>query len=229
MSQLTWLNPRSLTFPPIEQALDDPNGLLALGGDLSPARLERAYRLGIFPWYQDGQPILWWSPDPRTVLFPDQLHVSRSMQKFLRKTSLRVTFDQAFSRVISECAAPRDYAQETWITDEMQQAYTALHQRGLAHSVEVWEGDELVGGLYGVALGRLFFGESMFSRRDNASKTGFISLVRRLDRLGFVMIDCQMPTDHLFSLGAVSMPRADFQARLEELCNPGVVNHWAAL
>lgn len=159
MSQLTWLNPLSLTFPPLEQALDDPNGLLALGGDLSPARLQCAYRRGIFPWYQDGQPILWWSPDPRTVLFPEQLHVSRSMQKFLRKTSLRVTFDQAFSRVIKECAAPRDYADETWITEEMQQAYTALHHRGLAHSVEVWEDDELVGGLYGVALGRVFFGD----------------------------------------------------------------------
>lgn len=229
MSQLTWLNPLSLAFPPPDQALDDPNGLLALGGDLSPARLERAYRLGIFPWYQDGQPILWWSPDPRTVLFPEQLHVSRSMQKFLRKTSLHVTFDQAFKQVVRGCAAPRDYADDTWITEEMQEAYAELHRRGLAHSVEVWDDEQLVGGLYGVALGRVFFGESMFSRRDNASKTGFITLVRHLAKQGFVLIDCQMPTDHLFSLGAVTMTRAEFQAQLEELCNQGVVNHWAAL
>ncbi|WNW09694.1 leucyl/phenylalanyl-tRNA--protein transferase [Pseudomonas sp. DTU_2021_1001937_2_SI_NGA_ILE_001] len=207
---LTWLRRDSLEFPPLHKALREPNGLLAAGGDLSAQRLVQAYRHGCFPWFQDGQPILWWSPDPRTVLLPEQLHVSRSLAKLLRQQRYRVTFDQDFDAVIGACAAPRSYAQGTWITNGMQDAYRELHRRGHAHSVEVWRGDELVGGLYGLAMGRLFFGESMFSRADNASKVGFATLVEHLAAWGFVLIDCQMPTDHLHSLGAGPISRAAF-------------------
>ena len=213
---LTWLNRNDLSFPPLAKAMREPNGLLAAGGDLSEARLEAAYRHGCFPWYQDGQPILWWSPDPRTVLFPDELHVSRSLAKFMRQGRFQVTIDQAFAAVIQACAAPRDYADGTWITTPMQLAYTGLHHRGLAHSVEVWEAGELVGGLYGLAIGQLFFGESMFSRAANASKVGFVTLVRHLQAAGFVLIDCQMPTQHLESLGARAITRARFAGYLSE-------------
>jgi leucyl/phenylalanyl-tRNA--protein transferase len=207
---LTWLQRDNLDFPPLEKAMRDPNGLLAAGGDLSADRLVQAYRHGCFPWYQQGQPILWWSPDPRTVLLPDELHVSRSLGKVLRQQRYRVTFDQDFATVIRACAEPRDYADGTWITGSMQAAYIELHARGHAHSVEVWDGDELVGGLYGLAMGQLFFGESMFSRADNASKVGFATLVERLKDWGFVLIDCQMPTQHLQSLGARSITRRVF-------------------
>lgn len=207
---LTWLNRNSLDFPPLEKALREPNGLLAAGGDLSADRLISAYRHGCFPWFQDGQPILWWSPDPRTVLFPEELHVSRSLGKVLRQSRYRVTFDEDFVSVIQACAAPRSYANETWITGSMQEAYVELHRRGHAHSVEVWDQDELVGGLYGLAMGQLFFGESMFSRADNASKVGFATLVKHLTDWGFVLIDCQMPTQHLHSFGARSIPRQTF-------------------
>ena len=207
---LTWLTRDSLTFPPLEKALHDPNGLLAAGGDLSAERLVQAYRHGCFPWYQDGQPILWWSPDPRTVLLPEELHVSRSLAKLLRQGRYQVSFDSDFAGVIKACAAPRDYADGTWITDSMRAAYHTLHQRGFAHSVEVRQGGELVGGLYGLAMGRLFFGESMFSRADNASKVGFVTLVEHLREAGFVLIDCQMPTQHLHSLGARSISRTAF-------------------
>ena len=207
---LTWLQRDSLNFPPLSKALREPNGLLAAGGDLSAERLIAAYRHGCFPWYQDNQPILWWSPDPRTVLFPEELHVSRSLAKVLRRARYRVTFDQAFAKVIQACAAPRDYADGTWITTPMQHAYLELHQRGIAHSVEVWRDDELVGGLYGLAMGQLFFGESMFSRADNASKVGFVTLVEQLKAWGFALIDCQMPTQHLHSFGARPIARADF-------------------
>jgi len=207
---LTWLQRDSLDFPPLNKALREPNGLLAAGGDLRPERLIQAYRHGCFPWFQDGQPILWWSPDPRTVLLPDALHISRSLAKVLRQGRYKVTFDQAFSAVICACAAPRSYATETWITSPMQEAYLALHERGVAHSVEVWRDNELVGGLYGLAMGQLFFGESMFSRADNASKVGFVTLIERLRAWGFVLIDCQMPTEHLLSLGAQTISRAEF-------------------
>lgn len=207
---LTWLHRDSLTFPALSKALREPNGLLAAGGDLSADRLIAAYRHGCFPWFSEGQPILWWSPDPRTVLFPAELHVSKSLEKTLRQQRLHVTFDRDFAAVIAACAAPRAYADGTWITDSMQAAYKELHRRGLAHSVEVWEGEQLVGGLYGLAMGQLFFGESMFSRADNASKVGFATLVRQLERWGFVMIDCQMPTDHLHSLGARAISRTEF-------------------
>ncbi|WP_263142001.1 leucyl/phenylalanyl-tRNA--protein transferase [Pseudomonas sp. RIT-PI-AD] len=207
---LTWLKRDAYEFPPLEQAMRQPNGLLAAGGDLSAERLYRAYRHGCFPWFEAGQPILWWSPDPRTVLFPQELHISRSLGKCLRQARYRVTFDQAFPRVIAACAAPRTYADGTWITPEMQSAYIELHRRDLAHSVEVWREQELVGGLYGLAIGQLYFGESMFSRADNASKVGFVTLVEHLQAWGFVLIDCQMPTGHLISLGARSISRGEF-------------------
>ncbi|MDH1263573.1 leucyl/phenylalanyl-tRNA--protein transferase [Pseudomonas sp. GD03944] len=207
---LTWLQRDSLTFPPLNKALREPNGLLAAGGDLSPERLVQAYRHGCFPWFSDGQPILWWSPDPRTVILPDELHVSRSLRKVMRQGTYRVTFDQQFAAVIDGCSGPRAYADGTWITQTMRDAYLELHARGFAHSVEVWRDEELVGGLYGLAMGQLFFGESMFSRADNASKVGFVTLVEHLKAAGFVLIDCQMPTQHLHSFGARPISRDAF-------------------
>lgn len=222
---LTWLQRDDLGFPPLEQALREPNGLLAAGGDLSAERLVAAYRHGCFPWYQEGQPILWWSPDPRTVLFPGELHVSRSLRKRIRQGELRVTFDQAFAEVIQGCAEPRSYAEGTWITPAMQHAYIRLHERGIAHSVEVWRQGVLVGGLYGLAMGRLFFGESMFSRETDASKVGFVQLVERLRDWGFEMIDCQMHTHHLASFGARPIPRSEFKRLLaQHLQRPGETN-----
>jgi leucyl/phenylalanyl-tRNA--protein transferase len=225
---LTWLQRDSLDFPPLERALRDPNGLLAAGGDLTPDRLIQAYRHGCFPWCQDGQPILWWSPDPRTVLLPSELHVSRSLSKVMRQERYQVSFDQCFTEVIRACAAPRSYAAETWITTPMQDAYLELHKRGIAHSVEVWHRQELVGGLYGLAMGQLFFGESMFSRADNASKVGFATLVERLRAWGFVLIDCQMPTEHLISLGARSIPRTEFAQYLKNHLDQPTSADWVA-
>ncbi|MBD8602682.1 MULTISPECIES: leucyl/phenylalanyl-tRNA--protein transferase [unclassified Pseudomonas] len=213
---LTWLKRNELVFPPLSKAMREPNGLLAAGGDLSPERLVQAYRHGCFPWFEDGQPILWWSPDPRTVLMPAELHVSRSLRKVLRQQRFTVTFDQDFSAVIAACAGPRDYTDGTWITSDMQRAYLTLHEQGHAHSVEVWDGETLVGGLYGLAMGQLFFGESMFSRTDNASKVGFVTLVEHLQQAGFVLIDCQMPTEHLHSLGARSIARDQFAGYLSQ-------------
>ncbi|MCW3147789.1 leucyl/phenylalanyl-tRNA--protein transferase [Stutzerimonas stutzeri] len=213
---LTWLQRDSLAFPPLEKALREPNGLLAAGGDLSPERLLAAYRHGCFPWYQEGQPLLWWSPDPRTVLYPQELHVSRSLRKRMRQGVYRVTFDQAFTEIIKGCAAPRSYADGTWITDTMQLAYSKLHDMGIAHSVEVWRNDELVGGLYGLAIGCLFFGESMFSRATDASKVGFVTLAERLQSWGFELIDCQMPTYHLANFGARAIPRSTFAKALAD-------------
>lgn len=223
---LTWLRRDSLDFPPLDKAMREPNGLLAAGGDLSADRLIQAYRHGCFPWFEDGQPILWWSPDPRTVLAPAELHVSRSLAKLLRQQKYQVSFDQDFAAVIQACAAPRSYAQGTWITDSMQQAYLELHRRGHAHSVEVWLGDELVGGLYGLAMGRLFFGESMFSRADNASKVGFATLVEHLQAWDFVLIDCQMPTRHLHSFGARSIPRQSFAQYLNQYLDSANKADW---
>ena len=225
---LTWLQRDSLNFPPLHRALREPNGLLAAGGDLSPERLIQAYRHGCFPWFQDGQPILWWSPDPRTVLFPDELHVSRSLEKCLRQQRYKVTFDQQFSQVIQACAAPRTYADGTWITTPMQAAYLQLHEQGIAHSVEVWRGEELVGGLYGLAMGQVFFGESMFSRADNASKVGFVTLVRQLQAWGFHLIDCQMPTQHLHSFGARAISREAFAEYLRNGLNLPTSANWRA-
>ncbi len=211
---LTWLQRDDLSFPPLEKAMHEPNGLLAAGGDLSPERLLAAYRHGCFPWYQDGQPLLWWSPDPRTVLYPEELHVSRSLRKKLRQGTFSITFDRAFRDVIEGCAGPRSYSDGTWITSPMQDAYVKLHQLGVAHSVEVWQDGRLVGGLYGLAMDRLFFGESMFSRTTDASKAGFVTLVERLRDWGFKMIDCQMPTQHLASFGARTISRQRFAETL---------------
>lgn len=223
---LTWLQRDSLYFPPLDQALQEPNGLLAAGGDLSPERLIQAYRHGCFPWYQDGQPLLWWSPDPRTVLFPSELHVSRSLEKVLRKAVFQVTFDKAFNAVIAACAGPRNYADGTWITSAMQTAYQALHQRGIAHSVEVWSQGELVGGLYGLAIGRLFFGESMFSHASNASKAGFVQLTRQLRAWSFALIDCQMPTQHLHGFGARPISRRQFAEYLHKYLDQSSTADW---
>ncbi len=200
--------PEAVLFPPVEHAAK--SGLLAVGGDLSPERLLAAYREGIFPWYGAGEPILWWSPDPRFVLFPDELHVSRSMRQFLKKRVVRITFDRAFREVISACRKPRPGQDGTWITREMLEAYCALHDLGYAHSVEVWQGESLVGGLYGLSLGRAFFGESMFSAIPNASKAALVTLVEHLRKRGFDLIDCQVETDHLAGLGARPIPRRTF-------------------
>ncbi len=215
MIPLPWLDTHTLDFPPVERALRDPDGLLAAGGDLRPERLLAAYRAGIFPWYEEGQPILWWSPDPRTVVEPEQVHVSRSMRKLLKHCPFTITTDRDFSAVMNACAAPRAAATGTWITAHMLDAYEHLHRLGVAHSVEVWQDQKLVGGLYGLALGHVFFGESMFSRVNNASKSGFICLARHLQRWGFQLIDGQVASEHLFSLGAREIPRRQFIAILQ--------------
>lgn len=203
-----------LWFPPVDAAED--YGLLAVGGDLSTERLLLAYSLGIFPWYNPGEPILWWSPDPRCVLFPSELHISRSMRKFLRNHPFRVSIDENFAGVIYWCRRLRKSldGSGTWITPEMEKAFVRLHELGFAHSVECWEGDELVGGIYGVCLGYYFCGESMFSRRDNASKLVLIHLVQKLAELGFELLDCQQTTGHLLSLGATEISRLEFQQHL---------------
>ncbi|SDK88080.1 leucyl/phenylalanyl-tRNA--protein transferase [Salinimicrobium catena] len=198
-------------FPPVEKA--NSIGLLAFGGDLSPERLLSAYTHGIFPWYDSSQPILWWSPDPRMVLFPEKLKVSKSMKQVLKKGIFEVTFDQDFEQVIQNCAvAPREGQMGTWITPQMQEAYVELHRLGFAKSVEVWQENELVGGLYGIYLKdiKVFCGESMFAKKSNASKFGFIKLVQKLQQEGVKLIDCQVYTDHLASLGAEEIPRSEF-------------------
>ena len=205
-------------FPPVGQAETEPNGLLAVGGDLSSTRLLNAYRRGIFPWYSADQPILWWSPDPRTVLYPERLKISRSLRKTLRNKPFVVTFDQAFVSVVTACSAPRKYAQGTWITAQMLAAYRELHRIGYAHSVEVWLEERLVGGVYGVALGRVFFGESMFSVARDASKVALVHLVQLLIEQGFRLIDCQVYSDHLISLGAEEISRMRFCHELERWC-----------
>ena len=204
-------------FPEVERALAEPNGLLAAGADLSLPRLLEAYRNGIFPWFSHDQPILWWSPDPRMVLFPAELKVSRSLARTLRSTRFEVRADTAFDAVIKGCRQPRRGESGTWITEEMAEAYGTLHRAGFAHSVETWLDGKLVGGLYGVALGRAFFGESMFARVSDASKVALVALARQLQHWGFGVIDCQMNTAHLASLGAREIPRAEFTRRLREL------------
>ncbi len=202
-------------FPAIDTALTEPDGLLAIGGCLSSQRLIKAYHQGIFPWYSPGEPILWWSPNPRLVLFPEKLRASRSLRKTIRKAQYTITFDQAFPQVMQYCAAPRADDAGTWITEEMYQAYTQLHQQGLAHSVEAWFDNELVGGLYGVAIGRVFFGESMFHRKTDASKVAFYHLVLQLSDWGYQLIDCQVHTDHLTRLGAQEIDRQEFTTLLK--------------
>jgi leucyl/phenylalanyl-tRNA--protein transferase len=224
---IPWLGLRD-PFPPVERALVEPNGLLAAGGDLSPERLLDAYGRGIFPWFNDEDPVLWWSPDPRMVLFPGELHLSRSLRRTIRSQEFTVTFDRAFHDVMEGCAGPRDNQDGTWITTDMMRAYARMAELGYAHSVEAWAGGELAGGLYGVAVGRIFYGESMFSRRSNASKVAVSWLARQLDRWQFELIDCQMSTEHLASLGAREVPRADFLRRLERgTALPPVPVPWA--
>jgi len=223
---IPWLR-SSDPFPPVERALEEPNGLLAAGADLSVARLVSAYERGIFPWYSDGQPVLWWSPDPRMVLFPDKLRIPRSLRKRLARHDYEVTADTAFEEVIRGCAAPRRDHDGTWITDDMLAAYVRLHRAGHAHSIETWIGGRLAGGLYGVALGRMYYGESMFTRVPDASKIALVHLVRQLERLGFGMIDCQMATAHLARFGAREIPRAGFVRKLGELVNyPRTARKW---
>jgi len=214
---LAWLRPDA-PFPPLSAALVDPNGLLAAGGDLAPERLIAAYRRGIFPWYSAGQPILWWSPDPRMVLFVDEFRVSRTLTRRVRRQEFTIRIDTAFRDVIDSCAAtPRDGQRGTWITPEMIDAYCELHRRGIAHSVESWRDGQLCGGLYGMALGRVFFGESMFARETDASKVALVHLVAILKGQGVALIDCQQETAHLQSFGARPIPRAAFAGLLTEL------------
>lgn len=206
---IPWLDPAIPAFPPVTQALTDPDGLLAAGGALSPAWLLEAYSQGIFPWFSDGQPILWWSPDPRMVVIPGEARVSRSLRKTLRAGRFEVRCDTAFRQVIRACAGPRRHAQGTWIQPEMVAAYCRLHELGWAHSVETWLDGELAGGLYGIALGRVFFGESMFHRVSDASKVAFVHLARALECRNFSVMDCQMTTPHLASLGGREISRAE--------------------
>lgn len=215
-----WLRPDSVEFPPADLAAEDPPGLLAVGGDLSAERLLAAYSSGIFPWFGDDSPILWWSPDPRMVLKPADVHVSQSMRKLIRQqrfsnSPLIVTMDNDFAGVMHHCGAVRKHNEGTWITDSMQTAYLRLHQLGHAHSLEITKNGILLGGLYGVSLGRMFFGESMFSLAPNASKLAFIALCRQLHFWDYRLIDCQLPTEHLTSLGAQEMSRQEFLAELE--------------
>lgn len=210
---IPWLDAKP-TFPPVDTALRDPNGLLAAGGDLSVDRLISGYKRGIFPWYSAGEPILWWSPDPRTILFPHDIRLSHSLRKTLRRGGYQIRLDCAFAEVVRACSESRRPGGQTWITTEMQQAYIDLYRAGFAHSVETWMHDTLVGGLYGVAVGRVFYGESMFSRHNDASKIALAHLARYLEQRRFAVIDCQMTTQHLLSMGATEIPRAEFCAQL---------------
>ena len=206
---------KRLSFPPPSLAIKE--GLLAVGGDLGAERLLLAYKSGIFPWYSPGEPILWWSPDPRLVLYPGELRISKSLRKVIKRNVFQITFDKTFDAVIQACAeAKRSYGEGTWITGEMKDAYCELHRRGYAHSVEAWQGERLAGGLYGIAIGRAFFGESMFSRVSNASKAAFVTLVENLKQHKFKLIDCQVRTDHLIRFGAREIPRKLFLEQVEK-------------
>lgn len=217
---IPWLGPHD-PFPPVERALTEPNGLLAAGRTLAVATLLEAYGRGLFPWFNEDEPILWWSPDPRMILRPAALHVSASLGRRLRKGGYEVRADTAFRAVMAACAAPRPAQPGTWITQRMMAAYVKLHEAGHAHSIETWSDGTLVGGLYGVALGEAFFGESMFATRTDASKIALVHLVRQLERWGFGLIDCQMKTTHLASLGAVEIPRRAFVAEIARLTTAG--------
>jgi leucyl/phenylalanyl-tRNA--protein transferase len=212
-------------FPPTSTALEYPPGLLAVGGDLTPSRLVNAYHHGIFPWYSDEQPILWWSPAPRCVLYPDAVHVSRRLRRRYNQGRFTVTADRAFDVVIEACAEPRKAQDGTWITSEMIEAYILLHELGVAHSVEVHIDDQLAGGIYGLALGRVFFGESMFSKREDASKIALVALCRQLHQWGFTLLDCQVANPHLLSMGAREVPREEFERFLPTTGEPC---HWQA-
>ena len=228
MIELPWLDPEMPpAFPPVDMALTDPPGLLAFGGNLSPQWLIGAYRSGIFPWYNPGEPILWWSPDPRMVLQPEQLKIRRSLRKVLKKNLFQITFDQAFEQVLEGCASARSYTSETWLTGDMKSAYLQLHKEGYAHSVEAWRDGELVGGLYGVAVGKIFCGESMFTRVNDASKVAFVHLARQLEAWNFKLIDCQIHTDYLASFGASEIERREFLDYLKWYgAAPGIPGAW---
>ena len=217
---LPWLNPNDDLdpFPNLESALVEPNGLLAAGGALTPKRLLNAYQQGIFPWFEEDQPILWWSPNPRLVIKPTDLYISSSLKKQIRKATYRCTIDTVFQDVMVSCASPRDGQSGTWITPAMLSAYNELHTLGYAHSIEVWLDDDLVGGLYGIAIGQVFFGESMFSRQSNASKIGFAFLCKHLNEFSYQLIDCQVESNHLLSLGAYNISRKAFSKQLALLC-----------
>lgn len=221
-NRVAWLTPDDPpdAFPSVHAALREPNGLLAAGGDLSSARLLHAYRAGIFPWYDEGQPILWWSPDPRCVIRPGRVHLGRRLRRYLQASSAELTFNRRFSEVIRACAEPRRDEYGTWITPGIVQAFERLHAEGWAHSVEVMENADLVGGIYGIVIGRVFFGESMFSRETNASKFAMLGLSRLLRENRFELIDCQVESPHLMTLGAVTMPRIDFADILASACEP---------
>ncbi len=229
MRTLRWLSrSTAVDFPPPADALTEPNGLLAAGGDLEPERLLAAYRRGIFPWYDEGQPILWWSPNPRAVLWPDALHVSRSLRRSLRNGRFEFRVDSAFDNVVAACAAPRSYTDGTWITPDMAAAYGRLHHLGWAHSFEAWRDDTLVGGLYGVALGRVFFGESMFTRVPDASKVALVHGVEFLRARQFALIDCQVASAHTISLGATNIGRPEFLRLVAQHCEPlGTPRRWS--
>nr|WP_243749522.1 leucyl/phenylalanyl-tRNA--protein transferase [Pseudoteredinibacter isoporae] len=209
--------PGSSHFPPTSNALEDPNGLLAAGGDLDPATLLSAYRQGIFPWFDESQPILWWSPSPRAVIIPGEEHISRSLKKHIRRSDQKIRCNTAFEEVMLGCAEPRAEDEGSWITEEMLEAYIELHELGHAHSVETWQGGNLVGGLYGIQIGSVFFGESMFSRQSNASKYAFATLCRIARDIGIELIDCQVHNNHLESLGSKDLQRSDFEALLSRL------------
>jgi leucyl/phenylalanyl-tRNA--protein transferase len=218
--QLVWLTSSDPpdAFPDVERALTEPDGLLAAGGDLSKPRLLAAYRAGIFPWYEEGQPSLWWSPDPRCILRPAELHVSKRLRQYVRASHATLSFNRAFGRVIRACAGNRESQQGTWISAEMTQAYEELHADGWAHSVEIWHDDELVGGLYGLCIGKVFFGESMFSAKSNSSKLALIGLVHHMLAHDIEIIDCQVVSPHLTSLGATGIPRDEFTRILRSAC-----------
>ncbi|ARN75783.1 leucyl/phenylalanyl-tRNA--protein transferase [Oceanicoccus sagamiensis] len=229
MSTVSWLDPASVEFPTPDQALEDPNGLLAVGGDLSPERLIAAYRLGIFPWFEESQPILWWSPSPRAVLFPANIYLSKSLKKRLRRQQYSVSCDQQFSQVMQHCAnIPRQGQDGTWITDDMLEAYCQLFEQGIAHSIEVWFEGELIGGLYGIAIGKIFYGESMFSLRTDASKVAFAHLAKQLDNWHFALIDCQVSNPHLTRLGAEEIDRGLFSQLLSDNIDNTDHHNWSA-
>ncbi len=229
--QLFWLDPSDPpdTFPDIEDALKEPNGLLAAGGDLSSERLLSAYRRGIFPWFNEGQPILWWSPDPRCVLRTAEFHISKRLRRDLLRSCATLTFNRSFGDVVRACAAPRAAQQETWITADMIPAYERLHREGWAHSIEVWQAGRLVGGLYGLAIGKVFFAESMVSLEPNTSKFAMLGLSRVLSTNKVALIDCQVLSRHLLTLGAITMSRPDFRRELASACDPAArFRNWPA-
>jgi leucyl/phenylalanyl-tRNA--protein transferase len=229
--RIPFLDPlRPDEFPPVTEALRDPDGLLAAGGDLAPERLLAAYRRGIFPWYSRGQPILWWSPDPRTVFATDRMHVPHRLSRWLHTCDWNLRADTAFDAVVRACAAPRMKQRGTWLDGAMRTAYVRLHELGHAHSIEAWDGDALVGGIYGVAIGRMFFGESMFSAAGNGSKVALLALARALRDWDFPLLDAQVASPHLFTLGAIEIERADFCARVAGLTGrAGVEGSWRTI